>query len=858
MIGRRSQGTRTFLLAGLIALVALILVAPATPLLQALSASQRGDASPMTSPDAGSAPTAPSTGSGSSWSGVVAAAVEAEDRDPSLQPAFSLGGNFWATILAAAVGTAIILGCVVGDVFTAGLATAAAIGCLLLAFVVGAAIFATYELIAGEAPPPSEVEATYANAVLAAQTLLGGYESTVTATAGDIVNSAENIIGAESNFLGTEASRAIYGQLPYSTFSAAEDLVASGIATQLTSVLDGDALDLLDNLAGWVDYDWLYDFGIAGAYSQYGIVCEVEPTTTVDMSNYTLSYVAGPVPDTTGGTYGSDGQCLEGVSAEPQSTNLSLSVNGSAGVTIPAHGGYIGGGLPIYIGPSATITPIITQAGECEGGDCQARVELNLTGPWPSDNVTHVYIASESPATVLGLTPGLWNLTGVSDCGTDASPLLTYCGNAELKDIDDDHAVTLIGAGLLPLPTAAQSAYESQVGIAAGANSNGTSGLYQGVYFDCAPGVGSSVLEPLTTESGYLTDQNMCPDDLGSAVTDDYTEAAGDSDIGEAYWSFLHDLGVYTVSTIPANCTIPVPADFLPADTPLSEIVSFGPQDIENFLLSYVTALYYDYAGDTGTVQEANFCGLHIPPPGNVTLNDPNWALIGDLFTHTGDQELSDLSTWFVVDQGLIVLPDDGNLTIPVGKTWEAPAANPSTVYYGPTTPTPADIDSSNVADATIDLGLGGALPSFLGNSTLSNGSVYPADTQANLGAGSAIHLTQCWSNESGEWEEVSVCYRNVTTVSYVVPNGSLGCYFTYDGACLQNGSSHNLEPTPVFSCGFSLATDFALPFEHVTIFGIGIGALACVIGWILLAIVVGVVLFVAIAVVRGIAERGD
>lgn len=324
----------------------------------------------------------------------------------------------------------------------------------------------------------------------------------------------------------------------------------------------------------------------------------------------------------------------------------------------------------------------------------------------------------------------------------------------------------------------------------------------------------------------------------------------GAADVGAAYWTFLHGLGVYQQSTIPASCEIPTPADFLPPDTPLDQVITFGSHDIANLMDAYVTALAQDYSSG---LDSDTFCGYHIPPPGTITLNDPGWAFIGDLFTHTDGQVLETPSSWYATDVGMDILPQDGNLTVPTGAIWEAPAANPSIVYYGDTDPSVANLTAANIGTAVIDLSTGGVIPSLVGNSTDRQGSVYPNETDSRLGPGDALYLTACYHNESGTWHSVSTCYDNVTVVSYIEPNGSSACYF--QGVCNVNGSGAYPLPT-LPNCGWVYVDDIAQYFVNIHVLGVALGGgIACVIAWLLMFLVIGAGVLIAVAIVRSAAS---
>jgi hypothetical protein len=788
----------------------------------------------------------------------------------SLHPDFSFA---WQTLLSGIVAGAVTGLCVFA---TGGVGS---VGCLMLGLAIGAGL-AAYLYFSELTALQSEASVLYGPAEGAFSQLLETLQNNVSQTAAIAANVGE-LTDSLTGLYGYEASAGSGEQLPSGSFNPYLDLIDSGVAGQMLSVVDGVSLGLWADLSGfYTSMDNLY--GPSGRYGGDGLVCLAEINGTYLTSNSTYGqpryFNYGPIPDVASANYnfGSDGGCNEDegpsqigvVTFAHNATGVGLPINSSYSAAYLATHSYLSHDfttdLPLYIAPNATfdaapqpqgvIIPLVSQPQTSACSGSAPCLQLNLTGPVTisgSGTTFRFDVPLGTPVAFSGV-PGLYYLVNESQCDLSCVPA-------------DPAANYLVGTGVLPFEygTSPQMEKYASTTFLGGASfetdylSDSSEGL---IAYACGQSPDTQDIKPVVSGSysgPNLSSVNVCPFGIANLLPEVESEMAGAADIGQAYWTFLHGLGVYQESTIPASCVIPTPGDFLPPDTPLTQVIAFGSHDIANLMDAYVAALGNDYYSQT--LDDATFCGYHLPPPGTITLNDPGWAFVGDIFTHVGGQALEDPSSWFATDVGMDILPQDGNLTIPVGSIWEAPAANPSIVYYGDTYPTVANLTAANVGSAVIDLSTGGVIAALEGNSTDRQGSIYPSQIDDRLGAGDALYLDACWHNESGTWTSVSACYDNVTVVSYIEPNGSSGCYF--QGKCSVNGTGGYPLPEAGLDCGFFLATDFAAPFQNWGFnlggYHVSLGAFACVFGWILLVVVGAIVLLIAIAAVKGVWREG-
>jgi hypothetical protein len=786
--------------------------------------------------------------------------------------------NPFAYVAAALAGIAVASVCLGAGAFVAEGGGSIAMGCVYLGILTAGGLAAYFTVLANEGTV-SEPDLYYP-AEAQASTLLGSLRDQVNQVGATIANVA-NLTDDLTGLYGYETAAAAGAQLPNSSFNLAENLVQSGVASQMLGVLDGAAFNLAGPVEGfWTS--WNNCFGTTGQcgvnhnYGSDGYVCEAAANVSAWLTGSGTvhvegkhAFLSGPDPNASiSAPWGPDGECVDGgtgvrITLATNSTATDASQT-DAGIIIPTPDNATGTGpIQVYVGANSTLLfgDVSSENGNGESGasPCPPAIPhcylpaqprpayefnnfngtLNFSGPYPSA-ISHSVLVHEGDVKATGLAPGLYNLTGSETCVT------TNCS------VTNQNRSYWLATGILPLylnSNATNGFLENSTGLGAFADGQllydceesttqlETSGAYSGVV----------PIIDWASNSGNLTPVSLCPVGSLGIIPAVESEMEGAAIIGEGYWSTLHGLGVYLETTIPADCAIPTPADFLPPDTPLGQIIRFGAHDIANLLLAYLTTLASTYG-----LSPPAFCGYHIPPPGNVTLNDPNWALVGDIFTHTGGQTLGTLASWYAVGEGMDVLPKNGNYTIPVNATYEVSATNPAEVFYGPTDPSPAHLNKSNVANATIDLTYGGVIPNLVGNSTLRQGSAWPNDTDSRLGAGDALHLTQCWHNSSGVWKQVSTCDLDVIVVSYIQPNGSGSCYF--EGSC--NGSGGTVFPQPwTVTCGFFLATDFAQPFKTLSLGPFNLSSLACVLGWIFVAVIFGVIAYVAIAIIRNVAR---
>lgn len=784
----------------------------------------------------------------------------------SAHPDFSFPA--WQVLLAGVVAGAIAGLC---EFATGALGS---VGCIYLGLLIAAGI-AAYLYFSALTALQSEASVLYYPAESAFSQLLETLQNNVSQTSAIAANVGE-LTDALTGLYGYEASAASGEQLPSDTFNQYLDLIDSGAAGQMLSEVDGVSVGLWADLAGFFrSMDNLY--GPTGRFGADGLVCMAEVNGTYRTSNTTHGqsrfFDYGPIPEVAGANYnfGPDGGCNEDEGADQigpvtfadNATGIGLPINASYSAEFLATHSWahpqFTTDLPLYIAPNATfsaaaapygpVVPLLSAPGTGACSGAAPCLQMNLTGPVTieGDGATFAFdVTADAPTKFTG-TPGLYYLVNESNCNV-------YCGPADPADN------YLIGTNVLPFDygsTSQEEKYQATVYLA------GTSQVtYQlsdtvqsAVIYACGTTLSNQSVRPVTSDTYIgtnLTPVNTCPVGIADFLGEVESEMQGAADVGEAYWTFMHGLGVYQESTVPASCEIPTPADFLPPDTPLAEIITFGANDIANLMDAYIVALGNDYYSQS--LNSGTFCGYHIPPPGTITLNDPGWAFIGDIYTHTDSQFFETPSTWYATNVGMDILPQDGNLTIPVGSLWEAPAANPSLVYYGPTLPPVADLTGAKVSSAVINLSAGGVISALEGNSTDRQGSIYPSQTDDRLGAGDALYLDACWHNESGTWKSVSACYDNVTVVHYIEPNGSSGCYF--QGKCSTSGSGGFPLPQ-VPNCGWIYVDDIAQYFATVSLGPFAIGdAFACVIAWLLMIAVIGAGVLIAVAVLRSATKK--
>lgn len=870
---------------GLSAFVMLLLLVPAGSMLQGIAdRPSSGSASASTEPSVTSemanlAPP-PSTPAGN-----ASEATLLDDESMSLRSLAVVTDTSFDTyvseitkILGIVVGVAAGVACVVAVAafvtwtYGTGLVVAApwAWACIILIGVEIGLLWAQYAFFqqASESQPPSDL---YAPAVEEMLTILGAANVSYQFAAQSVEDYIAGSVTADWNTLGYANVRAAEAQLGSANWNYGEDLWYSGVLTQFLSIVDGEAIQTSN--ATEIAYqaaNYFYN-PTDGGYGANGQVCllgnsaqDAADGGSVVTAPYVISSgmadvgngasyaggVFGPsVPD-----YSTAGSCwtafdTSGVAYGP------LYGPSVSGITFPL-------GLeqetyqpePVYLsGENATFA--LEQPWTVS--EIANSVFLNFTNA--TGHETSIVIEPDSTLTV-GLPQGIYTLNASIRCGVE------YGCNGEQETYWVGAEPVLLGLGVWPLANfswgpSEWSAFNATLGFAGFENPVAGPMAGQAVELFACNGGGGSLLENSIgyyyggpSESGNVSQSvEQCPMGVGGIVHQLETYSYTLANIGEAYWLFLHSLGVYQASTIPASCVIPPVTDFLPADTPLSVLEAMSPLEIWSLFDAYVIALGGSY-GSSNTLNDTTFCGFHLQPPSNITLQDPHYAIIGDIFLANSGENFGNLATWFAQGLALHITPTLGNITIFLNKTWEAPAANPSTVYYGPLTypMEVSELNASNVGNATFLPE--GYLDNFVGNSTLTNGTVFPYSTDARLGQGDALHITECWAQSpaTGLWGQSPTCNYGSVKLNYTINATSGSCYTL--GACSnQNGSggfplanSGNCDESGLI--GETLSTIAgplvgifgAIPFvSHSTA-----QTWACDVAWVVLIVIVLVVIY--------------
>lgn len=720
----------------------------------------------------------------------------------------------------------------------------------------------------------SKSSVLYAPAVQQFRAVMGGIANFFTNGTQSLNVSSQNtmtLLNGTEGLLEYEAASAALSQLGNTTFNPLLDLQQSGIAQTSQSYIYGQEYEAANDVATVLNStNGLY--GYNSGYGGDGLVCELETGTVVSGGiNGSFGIVWGGgvrVPlNVSGGSYGASpskdaGVCLEGATVSSNSQIVSQVYPGTMIPNEIEHDAF-------YLGDNATAIDSSPYPGYTGVG---VQIENVVTGKLY--NVT-INTQVKRTATVLTSVPqGVYKLTMVP----------YVCNVNNLASDPCDHPTGsytalplnggfISGGGWVPVGwntsgTGPLSSYWSELATdtpmiaeMGGSTVGGTNGLAWacGYGYTSQPGVSVNGLSSGSDHSqiegvlesagdGHFRVYQMCPAGDSHFEWDLNELEYISTNVAKAYWHFLRSQGWTKASEVPPTCVIPSIASMLPPNYSVSALNGLTASQLQALYVAYITELSTDFSSGLTT---STFCGTHVPTPTNVTVSNSNLFAIGNVYIppphkiSKDTQVLAEPSTWNITNVYLMIAPSTGTLTIPVGltKVWEAPASNPSVIYYGPlvgpaNSTTPYKINNSNAGQAAFFIE--GLFTHFSGNSTSPYGSVYPAKTNNALGNGDAISISACWSYNTTKnyWQNLSTCSIAINKLKYKISGDSC----LTPGQCSGGG-------------GFILGSD-ACDFIFISAIDQGLNTYipepwACVVTYL---IVIGIVLVVIYAIVK-IAE---
>jgi hypothetical protein len=652
-------------------------------------------------------------------------------------------------------------------------------------------------------------------------------------------------MNATQNALDYEASAAAIAQLPDSTFNVPEALGYGGNATtaalttsvgsQLAAIGFGYGAQLSQIEATTID-QFEITLGSPTGFNGYG--CPV----TID----TVSAGA----ETTGGT--GAGAC--GATTIDNSYNAWGIINGYYGVEV--NGGscsnayaYIQGGTPVQLFKSGT----------------SQLTAYNLnTGTWENQSATDYNSTTFSS--------GAWDFN-VSGSGSDSWALYLEDG------------MPLAGSeisGSCAGQTGEQVFY-------LGSTAEGSSYPYTSVGpvgFGGAGGVATSIDE--TPAVGGLTYY-----DLGGRTTASayiykylYTLAYNAGTTANAYWTFLHLLGIYSSSELASydggKCEIPTPNELVPSNIPPSELATANASQMLNLFLTELYALGYDFSGANFSLSSSTFCGHGIPKP--IANTSIGFAVYGLGYIYrpsliqnsngTANQVFADPETWNASGE-IFLAPSLYDMKPSVNSTWLLPSAqtvwayviplvsNATTSGYdhvvadGPTACVTARVGCQVLNSAAF-------VTTLTGNSTQLGGNSYAGGLPSNRTAGNSVYFTACYDVTPASVFNDPVYSNGPCDFNVSVFVGAAGPCGFYGGVVTQSGASCNgpappSPPSPSGTCGgnivFLSTIVNGLASAFGSLFGFGC-ALAWLVGLVIVVVVLAVIVYIIIASVRAVGRR--
>jgi hypothetical protein len=326
------------------------------------------------------------------------------------------------------------------------------------------------------------------------------------------------------------------------------------------------------------------------------------------------------------------------------------------------------------------------------------------------------------------------------------------------------------------------------------------------------------------------------------------------SSSGQTYWTFIRSLGYTSLSQIPPDCVIPAPYQAPPSQMELGN-------------LNVTVGLYQAWLRSMGTFYGQNGA-FHVCVTGKI-INPWNWTLnltgwnpyvhaYGGIYLAnatggiwaTGQanphEVFGNTSTWSVPavlpspkgkNATLLIVPTLRSVVIPVGSTWAIPKDNPIWVLYAEKNNSVSNGNATAVTNA--------------GNWSISqlvaltgNGTTDYANSTFGTGRGDALYLTWCDVNGTVRTQVVNghdeqVCPVTLTNFSIYIVNITCG------GACSVVNPSTGGGGGGLGACGSGIWLLGPLASEVANI--VGFGALGCLVGWAVVAVVV-VVLIAGVA----------
>ena len=313
-----------------------------------------------------------------------------------------------------------------------------------------------------------------------------------------------------------------------------------------------------------------------------------------------------------------------------------------------------------------------------------------------------------------------------------------------------------------------------------------------------------------------------CPADnylwTGKALAEDESFAFTAQTIGQTYWQFLHILGYYTISSIPARCIIPTPNTVLQG-IPYTELEGTNTTFLFNLYLTYLNQLGYTYNATSYVLNTTTFCNHPLPvPSGNLTGQFNTYGL-GYIYLNgsglknangTAGQTFGNPETWNVSGE-VFLQPSLYSMNVTLNTTWllsskqgawafVVPLMNTTSGQVIAAAPTNCVVNGGNKSDpcgtpfapAAYYLGyIGGGL---FGNSTSKNGGPISTKQAPNGQRGNdAVFFTECWvntapNNSSPDFKSAASCAFGVGGITPPPPpcvghcggggglGGSVGC----------------------------------------------------------------------------------
>jgi hypothetical protein len=685
-----------------------------------------------------------------------------------------------------------------------------------------------------------------------------------------------------------EAANAALSQLPNGTFNYALDAEQSGIPSQLASTATG----VIGNMAGAITSYFNGTgqlFGPNGFYGAQGIACTMQLQTTafggssqvIDDPNLYMGFSPSS-PDCYGeiGTVGNEQWSGTG--------NPSVSPGVYAGEYIGDPGTSSGAeslDSEYYVPTGAPFDQAFTQG-------WTGRTTGPYTGlqfvPATGTGTTWFNYTTPTGSGVVPTSNGALNFTGptgiyyinsLASCATTAFSSCHPSGGAV-------HPPAIIGVGLLPV-TDGTTGY-----TALGASFNLT-GPSSGDTINAVPivcGAPSAGMFTSTVTAPETNAQTVHECDAASmyTLTEMSTLLQASLNVGDTYWAFLRAQGYYNENQVPARCVIPNPADIIAPNVKggAAYLASLNATQLLALYLSYLASLAHTF-NSTANLTTFGFCGHTVRCPSGSTNLTTCESLIGlgqtpvialgniyvppaqcvaDIGHACNGESINVPSTWGIVGVQMLWEPSTGTFTAILNQTIELPYANPLQLMY-----TDNNSAGNNLTCATGKYNVYSCepknpavyygIPNFFfhvtGNSSLSEGSIYPNDLVPADGVGFATDITGCasisLSNFSGNWLQAqnytwqhSVCQFNETEIQSWVTNDS--CFFD-TASCIPPTPP---PPDTAGDCGVAgfFGTNILGPIASTFVFfGTGI---ACDIAWV---IVIVVTIFIVALVIWALSK---